>query len=484
MADSSAPWGKVQGSLGHGLKVAKCLQTDKVAVNGTLRAGYGRISCQQQLVAFQTANLNGPVSLHSLQVLVLKWILDGLVRLSCRKWSHTTSTPWGIRVGLLISCDWLSLWDLWERLTGRKGCLLLSFSRPVVWEAEVLLLLKAWRDADERFSGLKCISGFWSLFKFSIVAGGGSLIEAFGAFMGSWADLRLEPSKGGNSSKSKLEWPGTSRFLWFVLSWISRAPLGYICWICGTVFPCDVTSSSCFLPSIGELNGSWTLQWTCLSWTIAACLRGRREFCTGIKSFAKGSSQRTEFLKVDERVGRDPPIFLLTEHGMLTAGSSMTVGSSVTESIMLTADSLVTESTLVAIGSSVTESTPSDSFLSASVLVLEIVCWSDKQLQVTTIKITEPKENTFSHILDLTDSTGPGGGIGNCATSFGPLTRVRLYLFCCFLKVLTKVYSGTPRWKPFCSKVTFTRHRTNFSPETFTWDPLIFSPCSHGNFEA
>ena len=103
-------------------------------------------------------------------------------------------------------------------------------------------------------------------------------------------------------------------------------------------------------------------------------MRGRREFCTGIKSFAKGSSQRTEFLKVDERVGRDPPIFLLTEHGMLTAGSSMTVGSSVTESIMLTADSLVTESTLVAIGSSVTESTPSDSFLSASVLVLEIVC--------------------------------------------------------------------------------------------------------------
>ena len=93
MADSSAPWGKVQGSLGHGLKVAKCLQTDKVALNGTLRAGYGRISCQQQSVAFQTANRNGPVSFHSLQVLVLKWILDGLVRLSCRKWSHTTSTP-------------------------------------------------------------------------------------------------------------------------------------------------------------------------------------------------------------------------------------------------------------------------------------------------------------------------------------------------------------------------------------------------------
>ena len=63
---------------------------------------------------------------------------------------------------------------------------------------------------------------------------------------------------------------------------------------------------------------------------FAAFLRGRREFCTGIKSSAKGSSQRTEFLKVDERVGRDPPILLLTEHGMLTAGSSITNGLSVT----------------------------------------------------------------------------------------------------------------------------------------------------------
>ena len=36
-----------------------------------------------------------------------------------------------------------------------------------------------------------------------------------------------------------------------------------------------------------------------------------------------------------------------------------------------------------------------------------------KQLQVTVIKVTESKENKSIHRLDVSGSTGPGGGSGN-----------------------------------------------------------------------
>ena len=48
------------------------------------------------------------------------------------------------------------------------------------------------------------------------------------------------------------------------------------------------------------------------------------------------------------------------------------------------------------------------------------------QLQVTKIKITESEENKSDHRLDLSGSTGPGGGRGGAAAPVPPLLAMAL----------------------------------------------------------
>ena len=53
-------------------------------------------------------------------------------------------------------------------------------------------------------------------------------------------------------------------------------------------------------------------------------------------------------------------------------------------------------------------------------------CENGKQLQVTIIKITESKENKSIHRLNVSGSTGPGGGGGWAAEPLTPTLATAL----------------------------------------------------------